>query len=228
MKSPESTCWDVIQGAAQGNQTEREGFARHYAAIVRAYLATRWRGTAWLQEIDDAIQEVFVECFRHGGALERADREQPGGFRRFLCGVVRNVALRIEMGPSRWRERQPPSDFREGGVADDERTLSQVFDRAWAVAIMREAAELQAARARATPDDGALKRKELLRLRAEEGLPIRKIANRWREDPARLHHEYARARKEFKAALTEIVAFHHPGSRAEIEQECRALLSLLA
>ena len=56
---------------------------------------------------------------------------------------------------------------------------------------------------------------------------IREIARLWAADPAELHREYARARREFKAALAEVVAFHHPGSAAAIERECAELLALL-
>jgi RNA polymerase sigma-70 factor (ECF subfamily) len=73
----------------------------------------------------------------------------------------------------------------------------------------------------------ALRRVELLRLRFHEGLPIREIARRWRDDPATLHREYARAREEFKEALIGVMAFHHPGSPAQAERECAELLALL-
>ena len=70
-------------------------------------------------------------------------------------------------------------------------------------------------------------RVELLRLRFHEGLPIREIARRWGTAAEVLHHEYARARQEFEAALREVVAFHHPGSPEEVEQECSNLLARL-
>jgi hypothetical protein len=68
---------------------------------------------------------------------------------------------------------------------------------------------------------------ELLRLRFQDGLPIREIARRWGADAAALHHEYAKARQEFQAALLEVVAFHHPGTPAEVEQACANLLTSL-
>jgi len=68
----------------------------------------------------------------------------------------------------------------------------------------------------------------LLRLRFEEGLPIRAIAQRWDIPAAELHHAYARARQEFRAALLEVVAFHHPGSPVEVEQEAASLLAALS
>jgi hypothetical protein len=73
-----------------------------------------------------------------------------------------------------------------------------------------------------------VRRVELLRLRFQDGLPIRSIASRWGEDPAKVHHEYATARAEFRAALREVVAFHRPGATAvEIDVACAELLGVV-
>ena len=74
----------------------------------------------------------------------------------------------------------------------------------------------------------AVQRIELLRLRFEENLPIRAIAERWGVDARSLHHAYAMARQEFKAALLEVVAFHQPGSPRELEEEAASLLKALS
>jgi hypothetical protein len=75
---------------------------------------------------------------------------------------------------------------------------------------MAEAAQLQRRRAGERGPE-AVQRVELLRLRFEENLPIRTIAVRWGIPAAGLHHAYAKAHHEFRAALLEVVAFHHPG-----------------
>ena len=227
MPPNETTCWTMIRGAAAGSAPDRDQFARRYGTVIRAYLAARWRATNWRGEIDDAVQEVFVECFREGGALERADTDRAGGFRPFFYGVARNVALRIETRRARQRERQPPSGVDLEAVAESEEGLSRVFDRAWAKAILREAGERQEQKARHIGEE-ATKRVELLRLRFQKGWPIREIARQWNADPKVLHHEYARARQEFKAALLEVVTFHHPAPSADVERECADLLDLLA
>ena len=85
---------------------------------------------------------------------------------------------------------------------------------------MREAAERQAALA-AEHGEAAVRRVELLRLRFHEGMPIREIARLWGIDAAVLHHEYARARQEFLAALRDVVASHHPGPPEEVDPEWR-------
>ncbi len=225
MSGPESTCWTVIQAAAAGDADGREEFVRRYTPVVRAYLAARWRASAHLNDLDDAVQDVFVECFKPGGMLAHADRDWPAGFRAFLHGAVRNVALRVERKRARLRE-QPPGEDDLDQVAAEDPSLSRLFDQAWARAILREAARRQAERARQS-GEAARRRVELLHLRFHEGLPIRDIARRWDADAALLHHEYARARQEFKAALHEVMAFHHPGSAADIERECANLLSFL-
>jgi RNA polymerase sigma-70 factor (ECF subfamily) len=194
--------------------------------VVRAYLAARWRGSKLLPELDDTVQDVFIECLRDGGLLERAQADRPGGFRAFLYGAVRNVALRAEARRARQLAREPGEVVDLQRIAGGEEALSRVYDRAWAKAVVREAAERQSALA-AQLGEAAVRRVELLRLRFHEGMPIREIAGRWGRDTASLHHEYARAREEFRSALREVVAFHHPGSNADVDRECAQLLKLL-
>jgi hypothetical protein len=123
-------------------------------------------------------------------------------------------------------ERRGSSDDFDG-VVSDESTLSHVFDRAWAKSIMRQAGKRHEELARLAGEE-ALRRFELLRLRFEEEQPIRQIAQQWNIDAAVLHREYRKAREEFRAALFEVVHFHHPGSDAEVDREAEALLALLA
>ncbi len=56
----------------------------------------------------------------------------------------------------------------------------------------------------------------------------RDIALRWATDPAIVHKSYALAKKEFRSALLEVVAFHHPGSAAELAEEAASLLKALS
>lgn len=220
MPENDSTSWTVVHAAAGGSAAHRDELARRYLGVVRAYLAARWRGSPLRHEADDAAQEVFVECFREGGLVEAAASGRVPSFRAFLFGAIRNVARRFEA-------RRVPATLPPGEAGAREEDQSRLFDQAWARAVMVEAAELQKSRA-AQRGGEAARRVELLRLRFEEGLPIRAIAERWGEDAAALHHAYALARKEFREALLEVVAFHHPASPAEVEQEAAGLLRCLS
>ena len=130
------------------------------------------------------------------------------------------MARRFESRPVRAAAPLPEVPANEEG-------LSRLFERTWAQAIMAEAAQLQRRRA-AERGPEAVQRVELLRLRFADNLPIRTIAERWGVAAAGLHRAYAIARQEFKAALLEVVAFHHPGSPAEVEQEAASLLKALS
>ena len=225
----EQTCWTLVEAAGTGNPNARELFARVYLPVVRAYLRSRWGGGPRSGHLEDAVQETFIECFRENGALGKVERSPTDKFRTFLYAVVRNVALRFEERGARDHARRgddsaPPLE----ALPTREERASRAFDRSWAESLLRRAAERQEAAAQARGPD-ALRRVELLKLRFQEDLPIRDIADRWGVDAADVHREYAKAREEFKAALMEEIGFHHPDSSDghEREKECRALLELL-
>lgn len=220
MSAADATCWTLVGAAATGDTGARDRFARLYQPVARACFAARWQHSPLRAHADDAVQDTFVECFKPAGALSAAVAAQPVSFRAFFFGVVRNVARRYE-------ERQRPVAPLPSDCADDETGLAEAFDRAWALALLREAARVQAETA-ATAGPRAERRVELLRLRFQDGLPIREIAARWNEDAAHLHREYATARDEFRAALTAVMVFHLPtATGTELDAACRDLLALM-
>jgi RNA polymerase sigma-70 factor (ECF subfamily) len=219
MAAQESTCWSVIRAAAAGSSADREALGRHYLGIVHTYLTSRWRGSALGPHLDDAVQEVLVECICQGGALEAAGAGRVPSFRDFLHGVVRNVARRFESRPVPTAEPLPD-------IPAAETRLARLFEETWAQAIMTEAALLQRQQAAASGPEAA-RRVQLLRLHFRRGRSIRTIAKRWGVPASALHHAYALARQDFRAALLKVVAFHCPGSPAEVEQEAASLLRAL-
>lgn len=219
-----ATIWTLIEEAAAGDDRRRAAFARMYLPLIRRYLGRRWRGSPLLEELEDATQDVLLECLRSGGVLESADPERAGGFRAFLFGATRNVARRHEA------ERATPKRVRTEThmpveVDANEEQLGRMLDREWARCLVRQAAEHHR---RTALVRGAEARRgvELLRLRFEQDLPIRAIAARWGEDPAVVHRRYRQARDEFRRSLRKVVAFHHPEA-VDLEAECVRLLGLL-
>ncbi len=226
MSSPDTTRWTMIRKAADGIAPDCDDFAIKYEPVARAYLLARWRNSPLLSEVDDTLQDVFVDCFKENGALSRARSDLPGGFRAYFYGIVRNAALHHERTFARRLDGPNAASGSVEGISDDDTGPSSAFDRAWAEAIVREAVERHRERAHAA-GDGAVRRFELLRLRYSEGLAIREIARLWDQDPVVLHHEHARAREEYREALMEVVAFHFPGTTSEVEEECRRILEAL-
>jgi RNA polymerase sigma-70 factor (ECF subfamily) len=227
MTSAKETCWTVIHHAARGDAEARAEFARRYRPVVHAYLRARWRTPPLSEEVEDAAQDMFVECFKDEGVLANADCTAPTGFRAYLFAAVRNRARAVEARHQRRATAEPSGvQVDMDSLESNEERLSSVFDRAWAESLMREAAARQAQRA-SVDGEAARMRVELLRLRFQEDLPIREIAVRWGVDADHLHHEYAKARREFREALLEVVLFHHPGSATQAELECERLSALL-
>lgn len=220
MTPVDATCWTLVHAAAAGDQPAREQFARLYQPIARGYLAGRWQRSPLLSRLDDAVQDVFVECFKANGVLDKVVRSQPEGFRAFFHGVLRNVARRHE-------ERHQPAAPLPDDHPADETSLSRAFDNAWARTLLREAARVQAETA-AESGARAVRRVELLRLRFQDGLSIRDIAAKWNEDAAKLHHEFATARDEFRSALRRVLAFQMPtATEPQLDSACRDVLNLL-
>lgn len=220
------TCWTIVERAAAGDGEACGEFAQTYLGIVRNFLGKHWRGSPNIAHLEDAVQEVFLDLFRANGALTRFDRSRGVNFRTFLFGVAHKVALRHEERIARNRVRDASASEIDG-IAADAPTASRVFDREWARTILARARDRQTQIAQSRGQD-AEARVELLRLRFSEGLPIREIAARWQADPAKLHHEYAKARDEFKQALRAEIGFHLTGTAVDIERECRVLLELLS
>jgi RNA polymerase sigma factor (sigma-70 family) len=213
----------MVSAAAGGDTHARVQFTDIYLDVVRSYLAARWVDRPVLRDLDDAVQDVFLECFRAGGALVGISRHGAGAFRTFLYAVVRNIALRYE--ERRRSGHQVP--FGDAGAIPEpavETTPSVAFDRAWAMAVLARARDRQR---RAAHQEDARRRVELLDLRFGDGLGIKEIAERWSLPADRVHALYRKARAEFKLALYDELSFHGHAEPAAVEQESLRLLGLL-
>ncbi len=175
-REPHDTCWTVLRAASTGDAAARSVFARSYAAPIRVYLGHRWRDSAWTDEIDDAMQNVFVECLKPGGVLDSADPTR-GDFRALLYAVVRNVARRFEERAAEHNGHRPNESVHLDDLPAQAETLSRVFDRAWAQSLLREAVLRHAVAAR-NGDRDCRRRYRILRLRHQQGLPVREVAAR--------------------------------------------------
>ncbi len=225
-RTAETTCWTLISLAAQGGALEREAFVSRYTSVIHAYLSARWKNSPIQSDIDDACQEVFIECFRSDGPLAKADPNRR--FRTYLYGVVRNIARRAEQNRGRHPEKQPTTESHFDKIESSEESLGRVFDRAWALQILKETAETQTEKARSAGQD-AIRRVELLRMRFEKELPVREIARTWNIEPESLHRELSKAKKEFGKLLRETVSQRHDSAtEAEIDAECREIVSLVS
>jgi RNA polymerase sigma-70 factor (ECF subfamily) len=210
----------------RGDSAASDEFVHRYTPTVHAYLGARWRGTTLREEIADASQEVLLQCFEKDGAIQRVDPSRNGGFRAYLYGIVRRVALKFESNRARKYRREEAGSFHPEQLQSDETSLSKIFDRSWAVAVMKEALDTYRQRAEKEGPE-ALERVELLRLRFQENLPTRKIAELWKVDAVKVQRAYARARKEYEAALREVLGMHERCAEEKLKGMVDELFDLL-
>lgn len=210
--------WSVTREA-------NSSFSRAFLPVVRRLLDVRWRGTSMHGDLDDAVQEVFVECLRDDGPLSRVDAAR-GTVSAVLFGVTRNVAKRFETRAAKRADRDEGVHAALDDIASREASLSVVFDREWARTMVRLAGDRMRAEAE-TGSPGARLRAEVLRLRFTEGLPIRDIAAQWEVDPDSVHRAYAKAREEFQRHLRQVVAEHAVRAEEDLDQEVARVLNLL-
>ena len=220
----QETCWTLVRAASRGDAVARSTFGRSYAATLRSFFRARWHGRVLLEESDDAVQEVFLECLKPGGVLDHADPER-GDFRGLLFGVARNVARRFEERAFA-RGRLLPDDsawLRE--LASDQAGQETLFDRNWARALLRLSRRRHRVLALADGEAGR-RRIELLERRFRDDEAIRDIAAHWEVPAHEVHQAYRKARSEFYRCLREVVAHHAPAG-ADLDSECRRLLLIL-
>lgn len=221
------TSWTLVLGAAGGSAPARDVFAARYGPAIAAYFAARWRLRPDEDRVFDATQDTLVECFKAEGALSRVDPVRPGGFRAYLYGIARNVALMAERRSARRREVSAGEGLDVEAGDRNEATLSLVFDRAFVRGIVREARERMARRSIRSP--AAEARYRVLALQFEHDQPPREIAARLALPVERVYELLKEARREYRDCLVETVASLHPGcSQAEVERHCVDLIQRLA
>ena len=196
--------WSLIRRCAAGDRDARTAFWHRYAGDVRSWLSRHWALTPYRSCVDDALQDVFVECFRPDGALARVDPARAvHGFPAFLHGVVRHVALRVERDRAREHGHRRQFAVRaEGRDARDqppellERTVAREHVLAALACLDREDRE------RGTPRS----LRTFLREHFEEGLPVRLIARAHAEPPELVHERRRRACRRLRECLRRVVA----------------------
>ena len=219
----QETCWTVVRAAASGDAGARSVFGQTYASVIRGFLRWRWKGQLLEGDTDDAVQEVFFECLKAGGVLDRADPSR-GDFRGLLFGVTRNVAQRFEER-ARAKAGVPVDEEWLAEVAADQAGQATLFDRSWARALVRLSHRRHRELALADGEAGR-RRIELLERRFRDDEAIREIARAWGVPAPFVHQEYRKARREFYDCLKRVVA-HHTAPGAELDAECRRLLALI-
>jgi RNA polymerase sigma factor (sigma-70 family) len=213
----EST-WGLIQRAAEGDEEARERLAMAYEAVIRNYFERLWRGLLRIQDVDDAVQDTFVDLFH--GALSRVDPDK-GSFRQFLFGVVRNIAARYGREVAKMRAN-PADPLVLDRIESREPSASRIYDVAVALALINTAWRLWR---RAASSKSQLLRVRIIEDRFREEMGVTEIARRDDARPKTYDYHYRRALKELLKSLRQVIREDRPGSI--LDDEIDDILGLL-
>ena len=137
MELIELTSWALVGLAGTSHCAARAEFASRYDKFVRRVLAKRWLGSPYRIYFDDAIQEVFVECFKSGGVIAKANPEQGASFRTLLFRVTTHVAARFERNHFRDSQTVSVDDANLESLHDDESAFAQITREEVAVVVVQ-------------------------------------------------------------------------------------------
>lgn len=184
------------------DEVAAERFCRSHLPLVRRRLLSRWRGSPLASLVPDAIQEVFVECLRDGGALAHYDASRSPSLEVFVQGVVRNVAARVERREARYGARcrrcgDRIFTFTAPGPEPADRLETEARARAVQDAILSLDGE---------PAVRGHSLGELVRLHFRDGHPVREIAAAWRESANRVHELRRGACRRLRHRLRSLAA----------------------
>lgn len=203
LHAPADADWQLARAAATGDEEARTQFWNRHVRAVHLWLWFRWRHSSLRGFVDDATQEVFLECFRPGGALAHLEVDKAAhGVVAFLRGVVRNVAHRLERTQQRQlahrrqlREAMPM----QPANGDD---AAERIDTAW------QHGQVAAALSRLDREEAGASPHSLrafLKAHFEDGLPVHTIAAAWQMKPEHVHELRRRACRRFRDCLLRVM-----------------------
>ncbi len=189
--------------------------AEEYESLVRSVLCQRWKKTSLRGDVDDAVQEFFLESLKPCGALARYE-ERSDSHRAYFLSVARNVARRFEERAARDARR------RQAGMHATRRpdaTIDQRLDRAWARAVLMRAA-IRFRRRVST-------KTYALFAAVVAGQTIAVLARDQDIPAAPLYRVLERARAEFRLALDQELRSRGDGQRRTVDAFVREVRFLL-
>ena len=208
------TSWVLVGLAGTDEDLAQREFALRYEKFVRRILAKRWLGTVFRTYFDDAIQEVFVECFKPNGVIEKANAQNGNSFRTYLFQVASHVAARFERTHQRQQSIASTNDDHLDDLSSQAMSAYDLVTREEVADLVREA--LHRMTHHYNPE--VRKRGQLLDRHTCQGEKIIAIADGNPDLAEQLHRDHTKAKREWKSFLVEVVQSEYrvPGNEAQV------------
>jgi RNA polymerase sigma-70 factor (ECF subfamily) len=188
----------LVEKAQAGDREAFQQLVTTHEARLRSTVEIQVQRSGNIAEADEVVQETLVQAFQ---SVRRFDWQGEESFFQWLCGIARNVILRIARSSRRDRKLLVPERL-PASVASPSRVLrrEERLDR------------LQQALSKLPPDY-----REVLRLSRLERLKVKEIAQRLGRSEHAVKHLMARAMKELRATFGDTESLHLPDRPLDLE-----------
>ena len=188
----------LVEKAQAGDRQAFQQLVRSNEARLRSTVEVQVQRGGNVVEVDEVIQETLVQAFQ---SVRYFDWQGEDSFFQWICGISRNVILRIARMSRRDRKLQVP-DRPPASAASPSRILrrEERFDR------------LQQALSKLPRDY-----REVLRLSRLERLKIKEIAQRMGRSEYAVKHLMARAVKQLRETFGDTESLHLPDRALDME-----------
>lgn len=213
-----STIWSQIRDAAAGDRVRLNALLARYRTLVVPFLRRRGCPEG---DAEDVAQEVLLRLSREE-FLAKADAER-GRFRDLLFTVTRRTLAdhwererAVKRGGGRGAVPLSPGDSSAEGIEPAAPEEADVFERAWAQALLAQALD----RFRVECGAKGSPRFEALRLTQYDGLSYREAAERLGRKETDVTNDVHLAKKRLKELIAEEVR-SYCSSEEEWQDEMR-------
>lgn len=188
----------LVEKAQAGDRQAFQDLVATNEARLRSAVEGQVRKRGNVAEVDEVIQETLVQAFQ---AIRSFDWQGEDSFFRWICGISRNVILRMARSSRRDR-RLLVSERLPASAASPSRVLrrEERFDR------------LQQVLSKLPPDY-----REVLRLSRLERLKVKEIAQRMGRSEYAVKHLMARAVKQLREGFGDTESLHLPDRAFDLE-----------
>lgn len=181
----------AVEKAKAGDRQSFDELVKSIESRLRSAVEVQVQRDGNLVEVDEVVQETIVHAYQ---SICRFEWQGEDSFFHWLCGISRNIILRLAKRSRRDRKLQVPEEIPASGPSPS-RILrrGERFDR------------LQQAVSKLPPDY-----REVLRLSRIERLKIKEIARRMDRSEFAVKHLMARAVKQLRETFGDTESLHLP------------------
>lgn len=193
----ESTLRSLVDQARSGSREAFELLVESCRGRLRSVVEMQVRERGGPLDAEEVLQETIVRAFE---SIERFEWQGEDSFYRWICGISRNVGLKLIEASRKAGQLETPERVPANAVSPSKALRREErFDR------------LEESLAKLSPEY-----REVLRLSRLERLKVKEIARRMDRSEYAVKHLMARAVRQLREVFGDTESLHLPDRRLEL------------